>query len=78
MAPNLGFDCSHLLDENKESSVDVENNLFGLGAVDRLRFDPKVRQNLSTVTYGNPIKKYAQTTPSANRVSSFFKFKNHQ
>jgi hypothetical protein len=27
---------------------------------------------MSTVTYGASIKKYAQTTPSADGVSSFF------
>jgi hypothetical protein len=29
-------------------------------------------ENLSTVTYGTPIKKYAQTTPSVDGVTSFF------
>jgi hypothetical protein len=29
-------------------------------------------ENLSTVTYGAPIKKYAQTTPSVDELSAFF------
>jgi hypothetical protein len=29
-------------------------------------------ENMSTVTYGGPIKKYSQTTPSADEVTSFF------
>jgi hypothetical protein len=29
-------------------------------------------KNLSTVTYGAPIKKYAQTTPLVDGFSSFF------
>jgi hypothetical protein len=27
--------------------------------------------NISTITYGAPIKKYVQTTPTTNRVSLF-------
>jgi hypothetical protein len=30
--------------------------------------------NTSTVAYGNPIKKYAQTTPSEDGISSFSLF----
>jgi hypothetical protein len=29
-------------------------------------------ENMSTVTYAGKIKKYAQNTPSADGVSSFF------
>jgi hypothetical protein len=31
---------------------------------------------MSTVMYGAPFKKYAQTTPSADGVSSFFQIVN--
>jgi hypothetical protein len=31
-------------------------------------------ENLFAVTYGAPIKKYAQTTPSMDGVSSFLNF----
>jgi hypothetical protein len=33
-------------------------------------------ENLSTVTYGAPINKYAQTTPFTDGVSSFFQILN--
>jgi hypothetical protein len=34
-------------------------------------------ENLATVTYGAPIKKYAQFIPSVDGVSSFFQIVNN-
>jgi hypothetical protein len=32
-------------------------------------------ENITTVTYGGSIKKYAETTPSADEISPFYAFK---
>jgi hypothetical protein len=96
MALNLGFNYSHLQNEDKESSADVKvwevkrtylalcNWGKTMGAASRLAHrrglaDPyktaqiwyKNMEHICTVTRGGPIKKYAQTTPSADVVSSF-------
>jgi hypothetical protein len=42
--------------------------------IKQLKFESYNIENLSTVTYGDPIKKYAQVTPSAEFPHFYFRF----
>jgi hypothetical protein len=69
----IGFNYFYLLNKEKSAAPPHHQSAENLFLKKLRLFD-----NMSTVSYGGPIDKYAQTTPSAHGVSLVFNFISFQ